>query len=35
MKGAFGLLVIALVIWGFWMSWEWLRNRNKDNKNSK
>lgn len=32
MKGALGLLVIAFVIWGFWMSYEWLINRNKNNK---
>lgn len=29
MKGALGILVICGVIWVFWMSWEWLRNRNK------
>jgi Tfp pilus assembly protein PilW len=27
MKGALGLIVIAAVIWVFWMSFEWLRNR--------
>lgn len=32
MKGALGLLMIAFVVWGFWMSYEWLRNRNKKNK---
>lgn len=25
MKGALGLVVIAIVIWGFWMTWEHLR----------
>lgn len=25
MKGALGLLAIAGVVWGFWMTWEWLR----------
>lgn len=30
MKGALGLLAIAVVVWGFWMSYEWLRNRNKN-----
>ena len=29
MKGALGLIAIALVVWVFWMSWEWLRNRKK------
>ena len=27
MKGALGLIAIAAVIWVFWMSFEWLRNR--------
>ena len=26
MKGALGLIAIAIVVWGFWMTWEWLRN---------
>ncbi|CAA0215216.1 hypothetical protein TMP139_360067 [Tenacibaculum maritimum] len=36
MKGAIGLIVIALVVWGFWMSWEWLRKpkQKKQNKNA-
>jgi len=33
MKGALGLITIALVIWFFWMSYEWLVNRNKNNEN--
>lgn len=35
MKGALGLVVIAITIWVFWMSYEWLRNKknNKSNKN--
>lgn len=32
MKGALGLITIAAVVWAFWMSWEWLRNRNKNKK---
>ena len=28
-KGAFSLLVMAFVVWSFWMSWQWLRNKNK------
>lgn len=32
MKGAIGLIVICIIIWIFWMSWEWLRNYNKKNK---
>ncbi len=35
MKGALGLLAIAFVIWGFWMSWEWLRNKKKKSNNKK
>jgi hypothetical protein len=31
-KGAFGLLAIAVVVWVFWMSFEWLRNRKTKNK---
>jgi hypothetical protein len=27
MKGALGLIAIAAVVWVFWMSFEWLRNR--------
>ena len=23
------LILICLIIWGFWMTWEWLRNRDK------
>lgn len=33
MKGALGLIAIAAVIWIFWMSNEWLRNRNKNKQN--
>lgn len=29
MKGALGLIAIATVVWVFWMSFEWLRNRKK------
>jgi hypothetical protein len=32
MKGALGILAISFIIWGFWMSWEWLTNRRKDDK---
>ena len=28
-KGALGLLAVAAIVWFFWMSWEWLRNRSK------
>ncbi len=28
-KGALGLLAIAAVIWAFWMSFNWLRNKKK------
>ena len=31
MRGALGLIAIAVVVWGFWMSYEWLVNRNKKN----
>lgn len=31
MKGAIGLMAIAFVVWAFWMSWEWLRNKKKNN----
>lgn len=30
MKGALGLIAVCVIIWIFWMSWEWLRNRNKN-----
>ncbi len=30
MRGALGLIAICAVIWVFWMSWEWLRNREKE-----
>ena len=23
------LILLCLIIWGFWMTWEWLRNRDK------
>ena len=29
MKGALGLIAIATVVWVFWMSYEWLRNKKK------
>lgn len=29
MKGALGFLAICFVVWAFWMSYEWLRNRDK------
>lgn len=35
MRGALGLIAIAATIWIFWMSWEWLRNRNKKRKTRK
>jgi CDP-diglyceride synthetase len=35
MKGALGLIAIAVVIWAFWMSWEWLRNYNKPKREKK
>lgn len=35
MKGALGLIAAAAVLWFFWMSWEWLRNRNKNNSSNK
>ena len=35
MKGAFGLLVTAAVIWIFWMTWEWGRKRRDNRKNEK
>lgn len=35
MKGALGLLALALVVWVFWMSWEWLRNNKKQRSNKK
>ena len=35
MKGALGLIALAAVVWVFWMSWEWLRNRNKTTKKEK
>jgi threonine/homoserine/homoserine lactone efflux protein len=35
MKGAFGLMAAAAVLWVFWMSWEWLRNRNKNKDSNK
>ena len=34
MKGALGLIAAAAVIWIFWMSYEWLINRNKGGKKS-
>lgn len=30
MRGALGLIAIAAVIWVFWMTYEWLVNRNKN-----
>tara|TARA_R110000822_G_C15243904_1_gene486665 strand:+ start:176 stop:295 length:120 start_codon:yes stop_codon:yes gene_type:complete len=35
MKGALGLVALSMVIWVFWMSWEWLRNRDKNKNNNK
>jgi hypothetical protein len=32
MKGALGLIAIASVVWVFWMTWEWLRNRHRGRK---
>jgi hypothetical protein len=32
MKGALGLIAFAAVAWAFWMSFEWLVNRNKNKK---
>jgi len=38
MKGALGLIVAILtsagVVWIFWMTWEWLRNKKKETKKS-
>ena len=31
MRGAFGMLAIAAVVWVFWMTWVWLRNNKNDN----
>lgn len=31
MKGALGLIAVCAIVWIFWMSWEWLRNRRKRN----
>jgi hypothetical protein len=28
LKGTISLLLIAVVIWAFWMSYQWLRNPN-------
>lgn len=33
MKGIIMLLVVSFIIWGFWMSYEWFVNRNKESKN--
>lgn len=33
MKGLLGLVTAATILWIFWMSFEWLRNRNKFNQN--
>lgn len=35
MRGALGFLAIFAVVWVFWMSWEWLRNRNKRSSTNK
>jgi len=35
MKGIAMLLVISLISWGFWMSWQWLRNPKRKIKNNK
>jgi len=33
LKGTISLLLIAFVIWAFWMSYQWLRNpENRNNK---
>ena len=32
MKGIIMTLVLAFIVWGFWMSYEWLRNRKKNDK---
>jgi hypothetical protein len=32
MRGALGLIAFAAVAWVFWMTFEWLVNRNKKNK---
>ena len=29
MRGAFGLVVAAAVVWVFWMTWVWLRKPKK------
>jgi hypothetical protein len=35
MKGALGLIAIAVIVWAFWMSWQWLRNTNNNTKKKK
>lgn len=35
MKGVFGFLGMALVIYLFWVTWEYFRNKNKLNSNNK
>lgn len=33
MKALFALVVLSALVWSFWMSWEWLRNRSKNKLN--
>jgi hypothetical protein len=35
MKSALIIIASSIVVWGFWMSWEWLRNRDKNNTENK
>ncbi len=35
MRGALGLIAIAMIIWAFWMTYEWLVNRNKPKRTRK
>lgn len=30
LKGTIGLIIIAIIVWAFWMSWHWLRNNQKN-----
>lgn len=32
-KGIVSFAVFAVIIWAFWMSWEWLRNASRKRKN--
>lgn len=34
-KGAVSLVVIIILFWGLWMTWEWFRNDKPNKKNNK